>query len=52
MVWAIPKTNIRLTDDAFAFSKDNPGLGTLLINLLDNGGTYPYGIIEVYEETP
>jgi len=52
MVWAIPKTNIRLTDDAFAFSKDNPGLGTLLINLLDNGGTYPYGIMEVYEETP
>jgi hypothetical protein len=50
MIWAIPKSSIRLTDDAFAFSRDNPGLGTLLLNILDNGGSQPYGIIEVYEE--
>ena len=50
MIWAIPKSSIRLTDDAFAFSRDNPGLGTLLLNILDNGGSQPYGLIEVYEE--
>jgi hypothetical protein len=50
MIWAIPKSSIRLTDDAFAFSRDNPGLATLLLNILDNGGSQPYGIMEIYEE--
>lgn len=48
--WPIPKAQVRLTDEALAFSRDNFAIGSLAIQLLDNGGTAPYGTLKTYKE--
>ena len=52
IIWEIPNTSVRITDDAFVFNRDEFQVSTLAITLLDNGGQQPFGIMEVYEETP
>jgi hypothetical protein len=50
LLWTIPRVSVRLTDDAFAFSRDEFGVGTLIVNILDNGGSEPFGSIKSYAE--
>lgn len=50
ILWTIPKSQVRLTDDAFAFSRDEFGVGALAINMLDNGGAAPFGNLETFSE--
>lgn len=52
IIWVIPNTSVRITDDAFVFNRDEFQVSTLAITLLDNGGLAPFGVMEVYEETP
>lgn len=49
-VWQIPKLSIKINDDELAFSKDSFAVLNLAITLLDNGGTSPYGLIDIYDE--
>lgn len=51
-IWTIPKVSVRLTDDPFAWSGDDFARGTLVVNLLDDGTTQPYGTFDLYPETP
>ncbi len=51
IIWLIPNTSVRITDDAFTFNRDEFQVSTLAIQLLDNGGASPFGIMEVFEET-
>lgn len=51
-VWNVPKVSVRLTDDAFAWASDDFARGTLIVNLLDNGGTEPFGDFQMHDETP
>ncbi len=52
IIWPIPSVSIRLTDDPFTFSRDEFGVGNLIMNLLDDGTSAPYGTMELYDETP
>lgn len=52
IIWTIPNTSVRLTDDAFVFNRDEFQVSQLTFQLLDNGGNFPFGIMELYEETP
>jgi hypothetical protein len=52
LIWIVPKAQVRLTDDALPFSRDTFAIGALAIQLLDNGGTTPFGTIEWYPEQP
>lgn len=51
IIWTIPNTSVRITDDAFVFNADEFQVSQLAIQLLDNGGDTPFGIMEVYEES-
>ncbi len=51
IIWTIPNTSVRITDDAFVFNADEFQVSQLAIQLLDNGGDNPFGIMEVYEES-
>lgn len=50
IVWVIPATSVRMTDDAYSFDDTNPALANLAIALLDNGTSAPYGTCELYGE--
>jgi hypothetical protein len=50
MVWTIPSTSIRLTDDAFAFNRDEFNVANLALQILSRGGSDPYGTLELYRE--
>ena len=50
VVWVIPATSVRMTDDAYSFDDTNPALANLAIALLDNGTSAPYGTCELYGE--
>lgn len=50
MIWVIPSTSIRLTDDAFTFNRDEPQVSTVAIQLLDAGGSSPFGTMRLYRE--
>jgi len=52
LVWPIPRTSIRITDDAFTFNRDEFQVSTLAIQLLDAGGAAPFGVAQIYQETP
>lgn len=46
----VPKASIRLTDDAITFDPQNPSVGTLVVNVLSDGTSKPFGTLEIYPE--
>lgn len=52
IIWVIPNSSVRVTDDSFTFNRDEFQVSELVIQLLDNGGSAPFGTMEVFEETP
>jgi hypothetical protein len=51
-VWDIPDVTVRITDDAFAWNRDDFATGALSMVINDAGGTAPFGTMSMYEETP
>ena len=52
LIWTIPSSSVRVTDDAFTFNRDEFQVSQLAIDLLDAGGATRFGTMEVYQETP
>jgi hypothetical protein len=52
MIWTIPVSSVRVTDDAFVFNRDEFQVTSLVIDILDAGGSVRFGVMEVYPETP
>ena len=52
LIWTIPKAQVRLTEDAFVFNRDDFTVTTLALQLLEDttSATDPYGGMEVYRE--
>ncbi|MCP4868276.1 MAG: hypothetical protein GY898_06110 [Proteobacteria bacterium] len=52
LIWTIPKSQVRLTEDAFVFNRDDFTVTTLALQLLEDttSATDPYGQMEVYRE--
>ena len=49
--WTIPSASVRLTDDDVEFGTEDFSVATLLLNILDDGTTTPFGTIELSSET-
>lgn len=52
IIWTVPSTSVRLTDDAFVFNRDEFQVTQLVIDLFDAGGSQRFGVMEIYPETP
>ena len=52
MIWTVPSSSARVTDDAFTFNRDEFQVSPVTIDLLDAGGTARFGTMELYAETP
>lgn len=52
VIWVIPSTSVRLTDDAFVFNRDEFQVTPLIIDLFDAGGTARFGTLQLFPETP
>lgn len=52
LIWTIPSSSVRVTDDSFTFNRDEFQVTSLVIDLLDAGGSIRFGTMEVYPETP
>jgi hypothetical protein len=52
IIWTIPDTSVRVTDDAFTFNRDEFQVTQLVIDLFDAGGSVRFGTLELYPETP
>jgi len=52
MLWTIPLSSVRLTDDSFTFNRDEFQVSQLAIDLFDAGGQVRFGTMQVYPETP
>lgn len=52
MIWTVPSSSVRVTDEAFTFNREDFQVSQLAIDLLDAGGTSRFGTMEVYQETP
>ena len=52
LIWTIPRTSIRITDDAFTFNRDEFQVSQLAIQVLDAGGAAPFGTAQIFPETP
>lgn len=50
-IYTIPSASIRITDDALTFDAEDFALGTLILNILDAGGTDRFGTISLSSET-
>lgn len=50
-IWTIPSASIRITDDALTFDASDFATATLILNVLDAGGTSPYGTLNLSSET-
>lgn len=50
IIWNIPSVTVRLTDTAFAFSREEFGTGEVSITLQDDGTATPFGTMDVYDE--
>lgn len=50
IVWNVPSVQVRLTGDPFTFARDDIQRTPLVMQLLDNGGTQPYGLLELYPD--
>lgn len=51
-IWTIPSVSIRLTDDALTWDNENFATGTLIMDILSDGTSAPYGVFDQYPETP
>lgn len=52
IIWTVPSSSVRVTDDAFTFNRDEFQVTPLVIDLLDAGGTDRFGTMELFPETP
>lgn len=52
MIWTVPRSSARVTDDAFTFNRDEFQVSTITFDLLDAGGVDRFGTMELYPETP
>lgn len=52
IIWTVPSSSVRVTDDAFVFNRDEFQVTLLTIDLLDAGGTARFGTLELFPETP
>ena len=52
LIWTVPSSSIRVTDDAFTFNRDEFQVTTLVIDLFDAGGSVRFGTMEIFPETP
>ena len=52
IIWVVPSSSVRLTDDAFTFNSEEFQVTTLTVDLLDAGGSTRFGTMEIYPETP
>ncbi len=52
IIWTVPSTSVRLTDDAFVFNRDEFQVTSLVIDLFDAGGSQRFGTMEIFPETP
>jgi len=50
IIWPIPSVTLRLTDDAFAFSREDYLVGNLSLILEDVGGSAPFGTAQIFSE--
>ncbi len=50
IIWTIPSSSVRLTDDAFVFNRDEFQVTNLAVDLLDAGGSVRFGTMEIYSE--
>lgn len=52
LIWTIPKCQVRLTEDAFVFNRDDFTVTALALNLLEDDAdpTQPYGNLRIYRE--
>lgn len=51
IIWTVPSSSVRLTDDAFVFNRDEFQVTNLAIDLLDAGGSVRFGTMELYSES-
>lgn len=52
MLWTIPSSSVRLTDDPFTFNRDEFQASGLRLEVLDAGGQIRFGTMQLFEETP
>ena len=52
LIWTIPSSSVRVTDDAFTFNREEFQVTQLVIDILDAGGQTRFGTMEIYPETP
>ena len=52
IIWDIPSSSVRLTDDAFVFNRDEFQITPLIIDILDAGGSARFGTLQLFPETP
>lgn len=52
LIWTIPKTQLRLTADAFVFNRDDLTVTSLAIQFLEDlsNPTQPFGVMDIYRE--
>jgi hypothetical protein len=50
IIWEIPAVDLRLTDDDFAFNREEFAVGNLSITLVDDGSAAPYGTLRFFDE--
>ena len=51
IIWTVPAASIRIDDNALTFGSDDFAVGTIVLNILDAGGTDRYGTIQLASET-
>ena len=49
-IWDIPSASIRITDDALTFDASDFASGVLILNVLNAGGSAPYGTFAISSE--
>jgi hypothetical protein len=50
-IWEIPSASIRITDDGLTFDAADFAVATLVLNILNAGGSAPYGTLTLSSET-
>ncbi len=50
-IWTVPAASIRIDDNALTFGSDDFGVGTIVLNILDAGGSDRYGTMQLANET-
>jgi len=50
-IWDVPAASIRIDDNALTFGSDDFAVGTIVLNILDAGGSSRYGTMQLATET-